>query len=465
MDVRNDLTVVPFRELLVRLADAASTGRVTVAQESGVRTLWLAAGKLVAARGANPSEELPVLVERLGLLEPDTLQNAMAEARRRSVDLAVVLADESFLGVFDVVQLREAQIEGIVRAIAENERSGTATFAADKPAPHSPIPELAAALDVGDLLSELDDELGEPPVSASPRGQETPEEPARRPAATAPRLGGSFAGNLDRSHPLFSPASAAPDPRLLLKQIAAGTIALIVVAVAVHWAGVFSRSAPETGSPSASAVPSAAPGGPVGEQNRRHAHDRGEVPGPAARGHSAEATENSLAEPPAAGRAAPVTTTSSSKLDINTATAAALEKLPGIGKVTAGNIVRYRDANGPFAALDDLSKVPRLNKSVIDKLRPYARAGSGQAAAPSASASASEKPASPHGRGLGRPVNINTATQADLETLKKIGPATARRIIEYREKNGPFKDIGEIQNVKGIGPKTFEGIQDDISVK
>ena len=61
-------------------------------------------------------------------------------------------------------------------------------------------------------------------------------------------------------------------------------------------------------------------------------------------------------------------------------------------------------------------------------------------------------------------VNINTATAAELETLPRIGPTTAQRILEYREANGPFATIEDIQNVPGIGPATFEGFQDMITV-
>jgi competence protein ComEA len=58
------------------------------------------------------------------------------------------------------------------------------------------------------------------------------------------------------------------------------------------------------------------------------------------------------------------------------------------------------------------------------------------------------------------PVNINTADQAALESLPGIGPALAQRIIEYREANGPFASIEDIQNVSGVGPATFEGFRD-----
>ncbi|HYT77527.1 MAG TPA: helix-hairpin-helix domain-containing protein [Vicinamibacterales bacterium] len=53
------------------------------------------------------------------------------------------------------------------------------------------------------------------------------------------------------------------------------------------------------------------------------------------------------------------------------------------------------------------------------------------------------------------PVNLNTATQAQLESLPGIGPKAAQRILEYRQKNGQFKKIEDLMNVKGVGEKSF----------
>lgn len=53
------------------------------------------------------------------------------------------------------------------------------------------------------------------------------------------------------------------------------------------------------------------------------------------------------------------------------------------------------------------------------------------------------------------PVNINTASASDFEGLPGIGPAMAARIVEYRQKNGPFKKIEDLMNVRGLGEKNF----------
>ena len=61
-------------------------------------------------------------------------------------------------------------------------------------------------------------------------------------------------------------------------------------------------------------------------------------------------------------------------------------------------------------------------------------------------------------------ININTATQTELELLPGIGPSTASKIIKYREENGEFKVIDDIKNVSGIGDAKFESIKNQITV-
>lgn len=61
-------------------------------------------------------------------------------------------------------------------------------------------------------------------------------------------------------------------------------------------------------------------------------------------------------------------------------------------------------------------------------------------------------------------VNLNTATEAELDTLPGVGPATAKAIVAYRTEKGSFKDLEELKNVKGIGQKKFEKLKPEITI-
>lgn len=62
-------------------------------------------------------------------------------------------------------------------------------------------------------------------------------------------------------------------------------------------------------------------------------------------------------------------------------------------------------------------------------------------------------------------ININTASSDELAQLKGIGPSYAAKIIEYREKNGPFKTPEDLIQVPGIGQKTFDSNKELITVE
>ena len=65
------------------------------------------------------------------------------------------------------------------------------------------------------------------------------------------------------------------------------------------------------------------------------------------------------------------------------------------------------------------------------------------------------------GEGSG-PISLSRADQETLETLPRIGPATAERIIAWREKNGPFRSVEDLLAVSGIGPATLEGLAEHV---
>lgn len=68
-------------------------------------------------------------------------------------------------------------------------------------------------------------------------------------------------------------------------------------------------------------------------------------------------------------------------------------------------------------------------------------------------------------KGGKKKVNINTATQEELENLPGVGESIANRIIEYRQQNGNFSKIEDLQNVKGIGDAKFNSMKEHVMVK
>jgi competence protein ComEA len=85
------------------------------------------------------------------------------------------------------------------------------------------------------------------------------------------------------------------------------------------------------------------------------------------------------------------------------------------------------------------------------------------AGAPMAQAAAAPQDAADT-KAVGAAVNLNTASASQLEAVPGIGPKMAQRIVEYRQKNGAFKKVEELMNVKGIGEKSFLKLKAHITV-
>lgn len=198
------------------------------------------------------------------------------------------------------------------------------------------------------------------------------------------------------------------------------------------------------------------------------------------------------------GNTAGQISTSSGKVDINTADSAALEKLPGIGTEFANAIIASR----PYKSVDDLARVPGLGPERIKALRGRVTASAvkptaskpdasrvSEASRPATvnagkaisrdavtesyertveknSARTNERPRDEHGRFVSSPgaadrVNLNTATKEELEALPEIGPVKAQAIIDAR----PFSKAEEVMRVSGIKTATYEAIKDKITVR
>jgi competence protein ComEA len=84
-------------------------------------------------------------------------------------------------------------------------------------------------------------------------------------------------------------------------------------------------------------------------------------------------------------------------------------------------------------------------------------------AAPAVALPLQEKPADAKAAAA-QTVNLNTAPAEQLERLPGVGPKTAARIIEYRQKNGGFKKVEELMNVRGIGEKAFLKMKNQLTV-
>lgn len=133
-------------------------------------------------------------------------------------------------------------------------------------------------------------------------------------------------------------------------------------------------------------------------------------------------------------------------IDLNKADIEQLMTLPGIGTVKAKAIISYRQAHGNFNSIDDLINVTGIGPSTLEKIRDYV------------TVSKTNEVQINMNNEL-KKININEADEKQLEKLPGIGPSKAKRIIEYREKNGKFKSLDELLNVNGIGPKTLEKIE------
>lgn len=141
----------------------------------------------------------------------------------------------------------------------------------------------------------------------------------------------------------------------------------------------------------------------------------------------------------------------------------------GIGLVVAcligGTLLLVKKgsrAGNPSAVDNKDQKISELENKITD-LEAKIAEPKPAAAAPVSEVATSPPPTSKISQPTGK-VNINTATAAQLDSLPGIGAVYAQRIIDYRNASGPFTSPDKIQNVKGIGPKTYEKLKDFITI-
>lgn len=154
-------------------------------------------------------------------------------------------------------------------------------------------------------------------------------------------------------------------------------------------------------------------------------------------------------------------------VDVNTATAAQLDTVPGIGPAIAGRIVEYRAQNGPFRTVDDLQAVRGIGARNILGMKPHLTVGAGARPLRTGGEASAEATTPPviESASVGPLINLNTATAAELETLDGIGPTYAARIVEYRTTYGAFSNVDQLTLVRGIGARKLASIAHRLTVE
>jgi competence protein ComEA len=169
------------------------------------------------------------------------------------------------------------------------------------------------------------------------------------------------------------------------------------------------------------------------------------------------------------------------RVDLNHATLAELQQLPGVGPKLAARIDEHRRTRGPFRRVEELRNVPGIGPALLERLRPYVtvtavpRDPDRDVDRPDPRPEPPPKRASPPRKGpkaglskkelalQGVVINVNTASHKDLQRLPYIGAKKAQSIIDARAL-APFKTVEDLRRVPGIGPKTLERLRPYVTV-
>jgi len=137
------------------------------------------------------------------------------------------------------------------------------------------------------------------------------------------------------------------------------------------------------------------------------------------------------------------------KVDLNSSTQKELEDLPGVGPATAKKIIAGR----PYATVDDLAKAG-VPAATIEKIRPLVNVATARP-----SGTKAKGVDAPAAAGTGHKLDLNTATEKELDDLPGVGPATAKKIVAGR----PYKSVSDLAKA-GVGAATIEKITPVVSV-
>lgn len=135
-----------------------------------------------------------------------------------------------------------------------------------------------------------------------------------------------------------------------------------------------------------------------------------------------------------------------SVIEVNTATAEEWESLPGIGKVLANRLIRYREKLGGFSSLEQVKKTYGISDSVFAQIQPLLRL----------------QPTNVSGNGW---LNLNSATVSQLTTVAGIPEAIAKAIVVYRKEYGPFQQVTDLKKLVLISDTIFQRVAGSFQVQ
>ncbi|XP_029370186.1 endonuclease/exonuclease/phosphatase family domain-containing protein 1 isoform X2 [Echeneis naucrates] len=149
------------------------------------------------------------------------------------------------------------------------------------------------------------------------------------------------------------------------------------------------------------------------------------------------------------------------RLNINTATEEELMTLPGVNRIVAQNIVEYRDCIGGFKKVEDLALVSGIGASKLEVIKleicVSSRTSSSQHSPSSLRKDLDHQPCTG--------ININTATPAQLMSIRGITEKIAKNIVSYRAEQGPFKTIEDLVRVSHINSSLLDKIRFQVFVE
>lgn len=177
-----------------------------------------------------------------------------------------------------------------------------------------------------------------------------------------------------------------------------------------------------------------------------------------------------LEEASRAGRPAPESDSRApaAPIDPNTATAAELDRLPGVGPALAARIVAERE-RGPYRTVEDLTRVPGIGAALATGLAGRVTLPAGPTRreppaytglTPVGTASGTVEKTAPQG-----PLDINYIGSTDLQKVRGVGPVLAAKLIARRDSLGRFGSWEQVDEVAGVGPALLARLKESLVLR